>query len=187
MIAFAPAIGSALQQVSDAGGPQQPLTRLEKGDRSHLWPEFLPGGKAVLFVAEGRASNDAFGPVAVQSVGTGEGRTLIQGGMQPRYGPSGHLLYAQGGNLMAVPFDPQRLTVTGAPVPVIESVMQSQPTHTAHYSVPRRDRWSMFRGVLRRPNARWYGSIERVWSWRCLRLLTPMGFRGSHPMDSASP
>ena len=49
MIAFAPTDTSALQQVSDAGGAPQPLTRLEKGETSHRWPEFLPGGKAVLF------------------------------------------------------------------------------------------------------------------------------------------
>ena len=35
------------------------------------------------------------------------------------------LIYAQGGNLMAVPFDPQQLTVTGAAVPVVEGVLQS--------------------------------------------------------------
>ena len=51
MIAFAPTQVAALQQVSDAGGAPQPLTRLEKGEDSHRWPEFLPGGKAVLFAA----------------------------------------------------------------------------------------------------------------------------------------
>ena len=50
-IAFAPTNVSALQQVPDAGGTPQPLTRLEKGEVSHRWPEFLPGGKAVLFAA----------------------------------------------------------------------------------------------------------------------------------------
>jgi hypothetical protein len=42
-IAFSPGTASFLQQVSDAGGPMQPLTRLERGDVSHRWPEFLPG------------------------------------------------------------------------------------------------------------------------------------------------
>src|SRR5713226_8003405 len=45
MIAFTPTANvSALQQVPDAGGAPQPLSRLEKGDTSHRWPEFLPGG-----------------------------------------------------------------------------------------------------------------------------------------------
>ena len=119
----------------DAGGTPQPLTRLEKGEISHRWPEFLPGGKAVLFAAGATAINFTNAQVAVQSVGTGERRNLIQGGTHPRYAPSGHLVYAQGGSLMAVPFDPQRLTVTGAAVPVVEGVLQSPVTGAAQYSI----------------------------------------------------
>ena len=55
--------------------------------------------------------------------------------MHPRYAPSGHLVYAQGGSLMAVPFDAQRLTTTGAAVPVVEGVLQSATTGAAQYSI----------------------------------------------------
>ncbi len=137
IIAFTPRAVSVLQQVPDAGGAQQPLTRLEKGDVSHRWPEFLPGGKAVLFAA---STNNTFwtsAQVAVHSVRTGERRNLIQEGTQPRYAPSGHLVYAQGGNLMAVPFDPQRLTAMGEAVPMVEGVLQSPVTGAAQYSFSR--------------------------------------------------
>jgi len=126
---------STLVQVSDAGGASQPLTRFEKKDVSHRWPEFLPGGKAVLFAASPNNTNWTNAQVVVQSLGTGERRNLIQGGMQPRYAPSGHLVYAQGGSLMAVPFDPQRLVVTGTAVPVVEGVLQSLSTGAAQYSL----------------------------------------------------
>ena len=89
MIAFAPTAVSALQQVSDAGGTPQPLTRLEKGETSHRWPEFLPGGKAVLFAAASGCSNWTNAQVAVQSIGTGERRNLIQGGRNPATRPPG--------------------------------------------------------------------------------------------------
>jgi serine/threonine protein kinase/Tol biopolymer transport system component len=135
MIAFAPATVSALRQVPDAGGATQPLTRLEKGDAFQRWPEFVPGGKAVLFTAGMSAANFATAQVAVQSLGTGERRNLVQGGMNPRYASSGHLVYAQGGTLMALPFDPQRLAVTGAAVPVAEGVLQSPTTGHAQYSI----------------------------------------------------
>jgi eukaryotic-like serine/threonine-protein kinase len=125
---------SALQQVSDAGGTPQPLTRLEKGDVSQRWPEFLPGGKAVLFAVGTSGINFSNAQVAVQSVGTGERRNLVQGGTHPRYSPSGHLVYAQGGSLMAVPFDPQRLEVTGTAVPVVEGVVQSPISGAAQYN-----------------------------------------------------
>jgi Tol biopolymer transport system component len=130
MIAFEFSLTGALQQVSESGGTPQSLTRLEKGDTSQRWPEFLPGGKAVLFTA-GLAPTQ----VAVVSVGTGQRRNLIPGGTQPRYAPSGHLVYAQGGNLMAVPFDPERLTVTGTPLSVVEGVVQSPSSGAVQYSV----------------------------------------------------
>jgi Tol biopolymer transport system component len=129
IIAFSPLGVGALQQVSNAGGTPKPLTRLEKGELSNQWPEFLPGGNAVLFAAGTGVTNQ----VAVQTVGTGERRTLVQGGTHPSYAPSGHLVYAQGGNLMAVPFDPQRLTTTGEAVPVLEGVRQSITNGYAQY------------------------------------------------------
>jgi hypothetical protein len=65
--------------VSDAGGVPQPLTHLEKGEIIQGEPEFLPGGKAVLFVAGSNASgaNAIDVQIAVESVGTGERRNLI--------------------------------------------------------------------------------------------------------------
>jgi Tol biopolymer transport system component/predicted Ser/Thr protein kinase len=134
IIAFASAFSGVLQQVSDAGGAPQPLTHLEKGEGSHRWPEFLPGGKAVLFSAGTIGANWGNPQVAVQSVATGERRNLVQGGTYPRYARSGHLIYAQRGTLMAVPFDPQRLTVTGAAVPMAEGVLQSTGLGNAQYS-----------------------------------------------------
>ena len=133
IIAFAPTTVSALLQVPDAGGTAHPLSRFDKGETSQRWPEFLPGGKAVLFAA-GSSANLSNAHIAVQSVGTGERRNLIPAGTQPRYAYSGHLVYAQGGNLMAVPFDPQRRTVTGAAVPVVEGVLETPTTGAAQYS-----------------------------------------------------
>jgi len=134
MIAFAPAWASVLRQMSEAGGAPQPLTRFEKGEINHRWPEFLPGGKAVLFAAVESSFDWTNAQVAVQADGTGERRNLIQGATYPRYSPSGYLLYAQGGGLMAVPFDPHRLQVMGAAVPVVEGVLQSRNTGAAQYS-----------------------------------------------------
>jgi Tol biopolymer transport system component/tRNA A-37 threonylcarbamoyl transferase component Bud32 len=135
VIAFASLTISAVQQVADAGGAPQPLTRFEKGDVTHRWPEFLPGGKAVLFAAATNAINFTNSHVAVQTVGTGERRYLVQGGTHPRYASSGHLVYGQRGTLMAVPFDLQRLATTGAGIPVVEGVLQSTVTGAAQYSV----------------------------------------------------
>jgi eukaryotic-like serine/threonine-protein kinase len=136
IIAFVPTTVSSIQQVPDSGGAPQPLTRLAKGDVAHRWPEFLPGGKAVLFatVINGIITTNSL--ISVQSVGTGERRILIHGGTNPRYARSGHLIYVQAASLMAVPFDPKQLTATGAAVPVVEGVLQSSIINgDAQYSI----------------------------------------------------
>jgi eukaryotic-like serine/threonine-protein kinase len=134
IITFAPTQVGALQQVQEAGGTPQPLTHFEKADATHRWPEFLPGGRALLFAAAPNSINFSIGQIAVQSIGTGERRNLIQAGMSPRYAPTGHLIYAQGGSLMAVPFDPQRLATTGTAIPVVEGVLQSPFSGAVQYS-----------------------------------------------------
>jgi Tol biopolymer transport system component/predicted Ser/Thr protein kinase len=134
IIVFGHTNGSALEGVLDAGGSPQPLTRLEKGEVGHRWPEFLPGGKAVLFTAGTGTTNWNNAKVAIESLGSKERRNLIPVATQPRYAPTGHLVYAQGGTLMAVPFDPQRLAVTGEAVPVVEGTLQSTSSGAAQYS-----------------------------------------------------
>ena len=135
IIAFSPTTVVPLLRVSDAGGSPQALTRIEKGESTHRWPEFLPGGKALLFAAGSTAINFTNARGAVQVVATGERRNLVPGVMGLRYSPSGHLVYAQGGGLMAVPFDPRRLAVRGTAVHVVEGVLQSPVSGAAQYSI----------------------------------------------------
>jgi Tol biopolymer transport system component len=135
VIAFAPSVGTSLKQVPDGGGTPQLLTRLKKGEVNQRWPEFLPDGKAVLFSGAPTNANWINSVVAAESVATGERRNLVQGATHPRYAASGHLVYVQGGSLMAVPFDPRRLAITGAAVPTVEGVLQSPSSGAAQYSL----------------------------------------------------
>ena len=60
--------------------------------------------------------------VVAQSLVDGTKRVLIEGGSDARYLPTGHLVYALGGTMFAVPFDAASLMVTGTPVPVDRGV-----------------------------------------------------------------
>jgi eukaryotic-like serine/threonine-protein kinase len=126
MIAFSGGT-TPIYQIPDAGGTPRAVTQLANGELGHGWPEFLPGGKAVLF------SNGS--GIFAQRIGTGERRNLAPGGVSPRYLPPGYLLYAQGGNLMAAPFDAKRLELEGTPVPVVGNVMEEAIPTPAQYSV----------------------------------------------------
>ncbi len=124
-----------ISQISAGDCTPRPLTHLGQGEVVQAWPEILPGGKAVIFASGTNSANWANAQIAVEAIGSGERKNLVQGGMQPRYAPSGHLVYAQGGGLKAIPFDAQRLTVNGTSVPVVDNVMQSTVWGDAQYSV----------------------------------------------------
>jgi eukaryotic-like serine/threonine-protein kinase len=133
VIAFNQRRDGRIQQVPDAGGNVKPLTRLGQGGNDHVWPEFLPDGKGLLFsvridnVARVLTDNVAQDRVAVQPPGASTLRELEPvAGHLPRYAPSGHVVCLQGANLMAVPFDLRSLAVTGSAVPVVEGVLPLQ-------------------------------------------------------------
>ncbi len=111
---------AGLQAVSASGGTPRQLTKIEPGENLHRNPDVLPGGKAVLFtVWMGSADNSQ---IAVLPLEAGKRRILLQG-TNARYASSGHLLFMHGGNIHAVPFDLQRLELTGPPVPMVEGVL----------------------------------------------------------------
>ena len=65
-------------------------------------------------------------------------KTLVVGGMSATYSPSGHIVYARAGKLLAVPFDPVRQEVTGPPFEALDGVITSGNTGAAEFSLSRR-------------------------------------------------
>ena len=117
---------ASLWQISTAGGEPASITTvdLDGGEEAHAGPEFLPGGRAVLFMVEyasARSDWVSTTQIAVLSLDTGERQMLLQG-TQPHYVPDGHIVYVRGDSLWRVPFDAERLEVTGQAVPVQEPV-----------------------------------------------------------------
>ncbi len=103
-----------------------------KGEYSHRWPQFLPGGKAVLFTIDTGGSFDE-ARIAVLSLETGKTDVLFDGGTNARYLPTGHIVFCRAGALLAVPFDLDRLERTGDPVTVIEGILM-EPGGAAHFT-----------------------------------------------------
>ena len=93
------------------GASTRTLTTPERGER-HMSPHPLPDGRAVLFTTVGADPNDA--RIAAVSLADGTVRTLIAGGATAQYA-DGFVVYARpDGRLMAVPFDPKRVEISGA-------------------------------------------------------------------------
>ena len=119
---------TGLQRVSAAGGEPTVLTTpdRERGEGDHQWPEFLPGGTAVLFTITAANGDIENAQIAVLDLRSGTSKVLIRGGSHARYVPTGHLVYGATGTLRAVPFDIERMEVTGTPAPVLDGVMTTQ-------------------------------------------------------------
>jgi eukaryotic-like serine/threonine-protein kinase len=120
-------IRGGLMRVPSKGGTPQPLTKIDRsaGEVGHRLPHFLPGAKAVLFTIARNVFDIRTHQIAVHNMATGARTTLLDGGSDARYVESGHLVYARMGKLLAMPFDVDRLAVTGAEVGILDDVMQA--------------------------------------------------------------
>jgi len=133
-IVFAPRPDGPLYRVSASGGEPSQATTLDAaaGEMTHRWPQFLPGGKTLLFTAHGNTGAAHEGRVIIQNA---RGATLVQeGAIFGRYASSGHLLYVNGGKLFAAPFDPDRLQVIGRAVPMADDIATALISGTAQYA-----------------------------------------------------
>ena len=120
-------------RVASGGGTAETLTTVDaaKGETGHTRPQFLPGGRQLLFTVA-----DKSGPnFAVLDLASKQYKTVAKGGLNGHYVNSGHLTFVRGATLFAVPFDLGTLTVGGSEVPVVEGVSTNGPEGTADYSV----------------------------------------------------
>ncbi len=120
-----------LHRLEARGGTAAALTSLNpaRGDRFHLLPQPLPGNRALLFTIVTGADRH----VAVLQRETGE-TSILTSGTHGRYLSSGHLIFSRDNTLWIVPFDPERLTLGGEPVPLMDGVEHSAD-QVAHLDV----------------------------------------------------
>jgi hypothetical protein len=107
-----------LWRVSAGGGEPERLTTVEAANElQHAYPDRLPNGDVLFGIITDRGWH-----LASLSLETKQIKALGApgtGGAGARWVNTGHLLYASGGGLVAVPFEPAR-GVTGSPVPLLE-------------------------------------------------------------------
>ena len=134
-IVFGSGVSKGLMRVPAAGGKPETLTTPDSknGEKMHAWPQFIPGGKSVLFTI---CTDDCYDKarVAVLDLKSGAWHVLLTGASSGRYVPTGHLVYAREGALFAVRFDAKRLAVTGPEAAVIEGVSSLPAVGFADYA-----------------------------------------------------
>jgi serine/threonine-protein kinase len=133
------ASGETLLRVADGGGKPEVLTKVDstKGDFAIASPEMLPGERAVLFTIVPQTNRLENSRIAVRDLKTGQTKVLVQGGTDPHYVQSGHLVYAAAGSLRAVRFDLHRLEVQGTVVPIVDHVATKAANAAAMFAIAR--------------------------------------------------
>ena len=116
---------TGLQRVTSGEPAVLTKPNRERGEGDHMWPEFLPGGKAVLFTINPGRGGSGNTQIAVLDLGTKTYKVVVPEGSDAHYVPTGHLVYRvrDGRSLRAVAFNLGRLEVEGTPTPVLEGVL----------------------------------------------------------------
>jgi Tol biopolymer transport system component len=111
--------GRSILRVSEGGGKPEVIVENLAGRPACL--QVLPGKRNILFTLypdDPAAETE----IVVRSLDTGQQQTLLRGGIDGRWVPTGHIVYFAEGSLLAVPFDLRALTLKGSAVPVVENV-----------------------------------------------------------------
>jgi Tol biopolymer transport system component/DNA-binding winged helix-turn-helix (wHTH) protein len=169
IIVISPDVSSPLSLVSPSTGETRQITVLkaEAKDLAHIWPQVLPRAKAVLFTVLPSSANPDDASIEVQSLQTGERKTIARQAYFGRYAPSGHLLYMQGSTLFAAPMDLQRLVLTGPGVPIVQQVATSPFSYSAQLDLSGSGTLIYFRAKAAKQELVWLDAAGRT------RLLRP--------------
>ena len=135
-IFFTPSVSAGLSRVSSAGGTPQTVTTPDPASQefTHRWPQALPGGKGVLYMAGSTRGNFEEASLVVHALDGDTRKVLHRGGYHGRYLASGHLVFIHEGTLFAAPFDLDRLELTGQPVPVLAGVSANPDNAGAQFA-----------------------------------------------------
>ncbi len=120
VIVFSRNLRSGLSRVSAAGGEPVPVAELGEGEHAYRFPYFLPDGEHFLYYVEGTRPEDS--GVFVRSLRSDMGQRLLAADSAAIYVQSGHLLFVRRGTLFAQRFDAAKLTLSGDPARVAQSV-----------------------------------------------------------------
>ncbi len=127
-ILFVPEFNLGIWTVSAEGGTAQQLLKTDEAqDRiAYTYLQLLPENKGILLAfASAQTMNADDEKIAVLEPGATEPRIIMQGGSNPRYLPTGHLIYVRSGSLLAVGFDLKRLALTSTPMTVVDGIERS--------------------------------------------------------------
>jgi dipeptidyl aminopeptidase/acylaminoacyl peptidase/predicted Ser/Thr protein kinase len=133
-------LGRGLVRIPSGGGPPETVEGLGKGEIALAYPQLLPGGKAILFVADTALDEDKL-TIEVLTLADHRRKFVARGGASARYlatsSGAGHLVYVNKATLFAIPFDLDKLETHGTAVPVLDDVAYQSQLGTGQFDFSR--------------------------------------------------
>ena len=174
-----------LTRVQAAGGQPKTLASFDSArqELDHRWPAFLPDGRHFIYTV--RSSRPANSGIFLSSLDSTERTRLLPDDSNAAFAltpdAQGRLLFARGGMLMAQPFDPAKLQLSGEAVPVVEQLGYNSIFLLGAFSISAN-------GVLVY-NSSFLGGLDNQYTWfdRNGKRLGTVGKPGLHLQPSFSP
>jgi serine/threonine-protein kinase len=117
-------VDSGVARMPAAGGEIEPVYTI-KPDQKEIateWVHVLPGSTGLLFRLRHIGEGPGDFQIMAAPLPRGEARSLVRG-VYAVYAHSGHLLVVTAdGKVIAIPFDPRKLELTGAPIAMLEGI-----------------------------------------------------------------
>ncbi len=116
---------AGIMRVSADGGSSEIIVPARNGERIY-GAQLLPGGRAVLFSATNKAGPNRWdeAQVLVEELSSHKRTVVADGGSDPRYLRTGHVVYALRDELYGVRFDADRLQAMGGAVPLVQGIQR---------------------------------------------------------------
>ena len=133
VIVFAPSTTGPLVRIAASGGPSVAVTQLDQTHHtSHRWPQFLPDGQGVLFLAAN--GRDAASGIFLGSLRGGVPKRVLTTDSAAVYAAPGYLLMSEAGGLLARALNPSLSEVADS-VPVAYPVGQDMSVFRGAFAV----------------------------------------------------
>jgi len=181
MIYFAPSLSSGLMRIPATGGKPSQVSTLDstKGERTHRWPQVLPGGKWILYTVGDEANPNSYADaiLTIQSIETGERHELNVRGEMAHYVEPGFIVVGRKASLLAAPFSLDDFAATTSLTTLVEGVDGDPGSGVLNFSVSANGNLVYLAGNLNRDR-------QLVWVTREGKVtplpLQPQPLRGPH-------
>jgi hypothetical protein len=185
VIVFAANLGTPIQRVASGGGAPVAITKIGSDGEDHRFPEFLPDQHHFLYTINGPNPN-AIG-IYAGSLENPEPVRLFPDVSSAVYAPSGptarsgHILFRRDSILLAAPFDPDALKITGDVFPAAaEPVGIAANNAYGAFS-------ASANGVLAHRTASVAADRQMAWMDRSGKQIRTVGKPGNIQNDALSP